>query len=176
MALSAYKRGAKTLNGVTKVYLIDKAVREASEATYSVSAGAVTIANAGTSVDCYLLMPAQNTITFTQPSESDNNANTYKFTQTLELPLQGYNAAIIDMVQDIQANRYEALVCRTDGTYALAGIEVNGLQAGGSESGSFGVAALDQAGATISLTCESSELAPIVTYSEFTAAFTLIES
>ena len=149
MALSAYITGAKTINGIAKIYLIDKAVREASEVTYSVSAGAITIANA---------------------------ANTYKYTQTLEFPLQAYNAALIDMNQEMSKKNFEFLICRVDGTYVLAGTEQNGMQSNGGDGGTFGVAALDQEGSTRTFVCQSSILAPIVTYSEFTAAFTLIES
>tara|TARA_R110000803_G_scaffold26070_1_gene62031 strand:- start:1000 stop:1530 length:531 start_codon:yes stop_codon:yes gene_type:complete len=176
MALSAYITGAKTINGIAKIYLIDKAVREASEVTYSVSAGAITIANAGADVDCYLIKPRLNTISFTQPEESDNTANTYKYTQTLEFPLQAYNAALIDMNQEMSKKNFEFLICRVDGTYVLAGTEQNGMQSNGGDGGTFGVAALDQEGSTRTFVCQSSILAPIVTYSEFTAAFNLIEA
>ena len=171
LSLSAYKRGCKTVGGVEKVYLIDKSAREDSSVTLAVSAGAITIGGSGGAA--YELFPTQNVSTFTQPNTSDNNAGTTFVTQTLDFTLHGYTAALVALSEEIAKGRMEAVVLMKDGTYMYAGFEANGLQSSGGDFGFTGTSIGDQNGFTFNLTCESRTSAPIVTFSEFDAAFTI---
>lgn len=171
LSLSTYIRGCKSVGGVEKIYLIDKGARELSSVTLSVTSGAMTIG--GTGGTAYELYPTQNVSTFTQPYSGDNNAATSFLTQTLEFTLHGYTAALVDLAEEINKGRMEAVVKLKDGTYLYAGYEANGLQNSGGDSGFTGTSIGDPVGFTFSLTCESKLPAPTVTYSEFDAAFTI---
>lgn len=171
LTLSTYLRGCKSVGGVEKIYIIDKQAREASSVTLAVASGAVTIG--GTGGTAYELYPTQNVSTFTQPLTGDSNAATTYVTQTLEFTLHGYTAALVTLAEEINKGRLEAVVLLKDGTYLYAGLEANGLQNTGGDSGFTGTAIGDPVGFTFSLTCESKLPAPIVTYSEFETAFTV---
>lgn len=171
ITLSAYSRGCKSVGGVEKIYLISKPAREASSVTLAVDAGAITIG--GTGGAAFEIFPTQNVSTFTQPLTGDSNAATTFLTQTLEFTLHGYTAALVDLAEEINKGRLEAVVLLKNGTYLYAGLEANGLQNTGGDSGFTGTAIGDPVGFTFSLTCESELPAPIVTFSEFQAAFTI---
>jgi len=171
LTLSTYKRGCKTVGGVDRIYLIDKSARENSSVTLSVASGAVTIG--GTGGAAFELIPTQNISSFTQPRTDDNNANTTFVTQTLEFTLHGMSAALVALAEEIGKGRLEALVKMKSGTYLYAGLEDNGLQSNGGDSGFTGTAVGDQVGFTFTLTCESERSAPTATYSEFETAFTI---
>lgn len=175
--LSGYKRGCKSVGGVSKVYLIDKCLREQSDITYDTTSvpGAVAIASTVGGVSAYEIIPNQNSWNLTQPVTDDNNTGTSFVTQTLGGNLRGYSAALAAMADNIRKGRLEVLVEFRNGTYAFCGIESNGLQSNGGDQGFSGVAIGDEVGFSFVLTQESEFTAPIVaTFTEFEAAFTIV--
>lgn len=171
LTLTAFDKGCNSNGGVELFYLIDKSAREASAVTLSTTAGALTIG--GTGGTAYTYKPIQNNTTFTQPITATPDSGTYSYLQTLESTFHNYSAALVELVQQISKGRLEAVVKMRNGTYFYAGIDFTGLQLSGGDGGFTGTGINDPNGHTISLTCESTTLAPTVTFSEFETAFTI---
>jgi len=173
--LSAYKRGCKVTGGITDIWINDKETRIDGGITYTILNGALTIAGGG-AIAAYHIEPRENNTTFTQPRSDDNTAGTTFVTQTLEFTLVGYSAALAYLSDEIGKGRIEALMKFDDGTYVMAGIEVNGLQSNGGDAGFSGTAKADANGQSYTLTCESKLTAPtLADFSEYTTAFTVNE-
>lgn len=174
LTLSAYRRGCKSVGGISDIYLVDKKARVDAAITYAVAAGAVTIT--GTGGASYHIIPDQNNWSFTQPATDDNNAGTTYVTQTLTGNLRGYTAALVALSDEIRKGRLECLVVMNDGTLILAGIEDNGLQSGGGDLGNTGAAIGDTNGFNFTLTCESQSSAPtLAAIASFTDALVPVE-
>lgn len=174
--LSAYKRGCKTIAGITDLWLIAKDTREAvTDLVLTVTDGALSITPGVTQPNAYHIQPRQNSFNFTQPRTDDNNAGTTFVTQTLTGMLHGYSASLVHLANELAKGRVEALIKLKNGTYIYAGLEASGLESGGGDAAS-GQATGDAAGITITLTSDSEKLAPVLTtFSEFTTAFTVVE-
>ena len=174
LTFSAEKVGCKTAGGIKSFYLIDKVNRVDASVAYSVTAGALTIT--GTGADAYHFIPNQNSFGFTQPTTSENDSNSFFFTQTLEGVLHGYNAAKVALVEQMAKGRMEVLIEMVNGTLVMAGIEDVGLQISGGDGGATGQAIGDANGMTVTLSGQSTTLAPtLALLSDFTTAFTVAE-
>lgn len=174
LTLSAEKVGCKTAGGIESFYLVDKRARVDASIAYSVTAGAVTIT--GTGASAYHFIPNQNSFGFTQPTTSENDSNSFYFTQTLEGVLHGYSAAKVALIEEMAKGRMEVLIKMVNGTYVMAGIEDVGLQISGGDGGATGQAIGDANGMTITMSGQSTTLAPILAdYAEFSTAFTVVE-
>lgn len=176
ITLSAYKRGCKTVSGISDLWLIDKSARTAvTDLVLTETDGSLAITSGTTQVDAYHIMPRQNAFNFTQPETSDNDAGTTFRTQTLTGMLHGYSAELVHLANELAKGRVEALIKLKNGTYIYAGLSASGLESGGGDAAT-GQASGDAAGLTITLTSESERLAPVLTdFSEFTTAFTVVE-
>lgn len=178
LTLSAYKSGCKSVGGISELYLIDKSERLAVPAlVMGVTAGALTITPDDTTFpNAYKIQPRENNASFTQPVTDENTAGTTFVTQTLEFPLHGYSAALVDLADNIRKGRMEALIKLRSGVYVYAGLSETGLQSNGGSHGDSGAAIGDAQAFTFSLSSESTEVAPVLTaFSEFSAAFTIVE-
>lgn len=174
LTLSADKVGCKTAGGIASFYVVDKFNTATNSITYSVTAGALTIT--GTGGTAFHFIPNQNSFTFTQPTTSENDNNSFFFTQTLEGMLHGYSAAKVALVEQLAKGRLEVLIVMLDGTMVMAGIEAVGLQLSGGDGGATGQAIGDANGMTITLSGQSQTLAPtLASLTGFTDAFTVTE-
>ena len=171
ITLTAFDKGCNSNGGVELFYLIDKAAREASSVTLSVSAGALTIGGTGGAAFTY--KPIQNNTTFTQPITAAPDSGTFSFVQTLESNFHNYSAALVNLWEQFAKGRFEALLKMRNGTYVYAGIEFNGLQLSGGDAGFTGTTINDPNGHTLTFTCESTAVAPVADFAEFQAAFTI---
>ena len=171
--LAAFSPGCNNVSGIKQLYIIDKAAREDAGITISVTNGAGTIA--GTGASAYLWKPLQNNFSLTQPVTQSNNDGTSYVTQTLTGVLHGYSAALVYLMGELRKGRNEAVCELRDGTFVYVGLDYPGLQISGGDGGASGQAIGDPKGATVELTCESASEAPTITFSEFEAAFTIVE-
>lgn len=174
LTLSAYKSICKVAGGITDLWVVDKTDRENQSITYSVASGALTIT--GTGGTAFHWIPRENNATFTQPRTDENTAGSTFVTQTLEVTLNGYTAALAALADQIAKGRVEVLIKFVSGTYVMAGIEQDGLQSNGGDAGFTGTAKGDAQGQTYTLTCESTTSAPVLaSFDSFTTAFTVTE-
>lgn len=179
ITLSGYKPGCKSVGGISELYLIDKSERlAASGLVMTVSAGALSIEAGGAPLpNAYKIQPRENNASFTQPVTDENTAGTSFVTQTLEFPLHGYSAALVDLSDNIRKGRMEALIKLRSGVFVYAGLSETGLQSNGGSHGDSGAALGDAQGFTFSLSSEATEVAPVLTtFSEFSAAFEIVEA
>ena len=174
LTLSAYKRGCATPSGIDSIYLIDHEVRKSSEVVFSIVNGAMTITSGGGTIPAYHVEPVFNTSTVTTPITSDATSNAFKYDRNLEFKLDGYNAEIATLTENLIKGRTEVLIKWVNGTYTYMGNE-RGCSATGSDAGTSGAALADAKGVTITLMEEAIQPMPIVTFSEFAAAFTITE-
>lgn len=175
ITLSAYEPGCNTIGGVEAVYIIDKDAREGTDITVTVTNGAGTIAGTPASGTAYLWKQLQNGFNFTQPITATANEGTNTIVQTLEGQLRGYTAANIYLINQLRKTRTEAVVKLRSGVYLYAGLDDIGLQVTGGDNGQSGQGANDFQGVNLTLTCETFDEAPTITFSEFDAAFTITE-
>lgn len=171
---SAYKRGSKSVGGIKKVYLINKDEREASDLVLTVTDGALVITGTADVCKAWEVTPKQNSFNFTQPEASNNDNNTGYVTQTLGGFLDGYSAAVTDLVNKLRLDRSEVGIEFKNGTFIVAGIEENGLQSSGGDGGASGQAMADANGYDLLITCESKLSAPTCVKSNFTDLFQII--
>tara|TARA_R110000796_G_scaffold146783_1_gene263450 strand:- start:3776 stop:4318 length:543 start_codon:yes stop_codon:yes gene_type:complete len=174
LTLSAYKRGCATPSGIDSIYLIDHEARKSSEAVFVITNGALTITNAGAGVPAFHVEPVFNTSTVTTPITSDATSNAFKYDRNLEFKLDGYDASIVTLTENLVKGRTEVLIKWVNGTYTYMGNE-RGCSATGSDAGTSGTALADAKGVTITLMEEAIQPMPIVTFSEFSSAFTITE-
>ena len=173
LTLSAQKAGCKDISGIEKLYVIDKSARETSGVTYSVAEGTVTIG--GTGGTAYAIEPKQNSFSVTNPTNASADNNSVFYQQTISGMIHGDSAALTALTQNINKGVTEWVVIYTNGTYRLFGSDSAGMQADGGDGGASGQAAGDAKGITLSLSGQSSYIAPIVDKVEFETAFTLTE-
>lgn len=168
--LSAIKAGCKDISGIDKLYIIDKSARETAGVSYSVTSGAITIT--GTGAAAYEVIPKQNSFAVTNPTNASADNNSIFYLQTLTGMIHGNSAAQKALVENINKGVTEILVSYTNGTYEFFGTDTAGLQADGGDGQASGQAAGDAKGSTLSLSGQSSYIAPtLTTFSDFTDAF-----
>jgi hypothetical protein len=174
LTLGAWAKGCQDISGVRFLYAIDKSARITDEITYTVTAGAITIT--GTGGTAYKLEPVQNSVSITNPTNSAPDSNSLFYLQSLSAVLHGNSAALAALVENINKGRTEWLIELTDGTYRMMGTDTNGLQADGGDGFASGLAAGDAKAATISLSGQSTYIAPVLaSFDSFTNAFTVTE-
>lgn len=173
LTLSAYKKGCKTPSGIKSVYIVDHDSRVASAVVYSIASGALTISGTS-SMNAYHLTPVDNSINLTTPLSSSIENNSYKFDRVVELKFDNYSSSLATLVDNIIKGRTELLVEWVNGIYTYVGNE-RGLNVTGGDGGASGSALDDAKGITLTLTEEATAAMPTATFSEFDAAFTIVE-
>lgn len=173
ITLTAQQSGCKIVGGAYSLYLIDKAARLASSVDYAITDGAVEITGNGAAA--YRIIPRENNITINQAASDENTNGTSFVTQTIEINMSGYSAAKVALFDQLRRGRLEILAEYLNGEYVLFGTDSYGMQSNGGDGGFSGTAKGDAMGQTYSFSCESRETAPLVTFSEFQAAFTINE-
>ena len=172
--LAAWAKGCQDISGVRYLYAIDKSARIAADITYSVTGNAITIA--GTGAEAYKLEPVQNSVSITNAVNSSPDSNSLFYLQALSAILHGNSAALGTLVENINKGRTEWLVELADGTYRMLGTDTNGLQTDGGDGFASGLAAGDAKAATLSLSGQSTYIAPVLAdFTSFTDAFTVSE-
>ena len=162
------------ISGIRNLYVISKESRIEVGISYAISNGAVTITGAGGT--SYLLKPVQNSFSVTNPVTASGDSNSLFYEQTISGILHNSSAATNYLVEEINKGRTEWLVEYTDGTYRLFGTDTNGMQANGGDGGASGQAAADPKGATLSLSGQSTYIAPVLeNFEDFSNAFTITE-
>ncbi len=175
ITLTALKAGCKDISGISKLYFIDKAARIDAGITYTVVDGEISIA--GTDGAAFVLEPKQNSFSVTNPTNASADNNSLFYLQTISGMVHGNSAPQKALIQNINKGVTEVLVAYTNGTYEFFGTDIAGMQADGGDGQASGQAAGDAKGATLSLTGQSTYIAPVVSsFADFTDAFTVTEA
>tara|TARA_R110000851_G_scaffold65261_1_gene148264 strand:- start:1126 stop:1659 length:534 start_codon:yes stop_codon:yes gene_type:complete len=172
ITLSAYKRGCATPSGIKSLYLIGHEARQTAGVTLTISEGVMSFVGSG--AEAYHIEPVFNTATVTTPITSDATSNAFKYDRNLEFKLDGYNANISTLVDNIVKGRTEVLVEWVNGTYTYMGDE-RGCSVTGGDAGTSATNMGDAKGVTLTLMEESTKPMPTVTFSEFNTAFEITE-
>lgn len=174
LTFTAQKRGCQDISGVNSLLVVDKFARIVAGVTYAVVDGALTIT--GTGATAYRINPVQNTFSVTNPTNAAPDSNSLFYLQSLAGVFNGNSAAVNSLIENINKGRTEWLIEFTDGTYRMMGTDTNGLQADGGDGFASGQGAGDAKGATLSLSGQSTYIAPtLASYTSFTDAFTVTE-
>lgn len=171
-SLAAFKPGCMDISGVRNLYAISKTAREAASITYTVASGVITIT--GTGGSAYMISPVQNSFSVTNPVTASGDANSLFYEQTINGIMHSVAATSTYLAEEINKSRTEWLVEFTDGTYRFFGTDTNGMQANGGDGLASGQAAGDAKGITLSLSGQSTYIAPsLADFADFQAAFTI---
>lgn len=173
LTLSAYKKGCKSSAGVKSVYIVDHEARVNSAIAFNIELGVLTISGTA-AVDAYHILPVDRNITVTNPITASEENNSFKFDRVVELALDGYNATMAVLVENIVKGRTEMLVEWVNGTYTYVG-NYAGMSVTGGDGGRTGTNLDDPKGITLTLTEQATSPMPIAVFSEFDAAFTIVE-
>lgn len=174
LTLSAWAKGCMDIAGVKALYVVDKPARIAASITYAVANGAITIT--GTGGAAYKLEPVQNSFAVTNPTNASGDSNSLFYEQTITGSMHANNAATNTLLENINKGRTEWLVEFEDGTYRFFGTNDRGMQANGGDGFASGQASGDAKAANVSLTCQSTYIAPVLeSFTSFTDAFTVTE-
>tara|TARA_R100000951_G_scaffold110853_3_gene109208 strand:+ start:3019 stop:3555 length:537 start_codon:yes stop_codon:yes gene_type:complete len=173
--LTALKAGCKDISGISKLYFIDKAARIAAGIAYTIVDGDITIV--GTDGAAFEVIPKQNSFSVTNPTNASADNNSLFYLQTISGMVHGNSSAQKALIQNINKGVTEVLVEYTNGTHEFFGTDVSGMQADGGDGQASGQAAGDAKGATLSLTGQSSYIAPnLADITSFKSAFTVTEA
>ena len=170
LTLANWAVGCKSIGGVTALYVIDKADRISNSITYAIANSVLTIT--GTGGTYYKIDPTQNSFSISNPTNASGDANSLFYLQSIAGMMHGNTAAGTALVEQINKGRTEWLVEFADGTYRMMGTDTAGMEADGGDGLASGQAAGDAKGSTLSLSCQSTYIAPTVAFDSFTAAFT----
>ena len=178
--LSAYKRGCKDISGVQDVWIIDKNARKAVvDLVLSISEGSLSITPGTSQPDAYHIIPRQNSLSFDETENTDNDAGTSSITQVLAGLLHGGSPELAYLMDNLRKGVSEVLIRKRNGKFQYAGLDELsndvGLESGGITSAS-GQGVGDASGYNVNLTGTFRNFAPyLASMAEFTTAFNVIE-
>jgi len=171
ITLSSRKAPCPSQGGVPSMLLIDKSARITAGVTAVVASGVVTFADTGGLA--FEVIPNQNKTTFSQPITASTDDNTFSFVQTLETFFSGIDPSGSVLIESITKGVMEIAIQQMDGTWLYSGLEVRGMRVTGGDGGNSGAGINDQSGFSLTITGESTTLAPKFDYANFLTSFTV---